>query len=70
MLGGLLLWDLWVCVLVYIYNMYVPLPMAYLLYDMVESCVEFPSLAIKVGQYFESTLEQIEAQKNIIDKFQ
>ena len=37
---------------------------------MVESCVEFPSLAIKVGQYFESTLEEIEAQKNIIDKFQ
>ena len=35
---------------------------------MVESCVEFPSLATKVSQYFESTLEQIEMQKNVIDK--
>ena len=40
------------------------------IYCMVESCVEFPSLATKVSQYFESTLEQIEAQKKIIDTFQ
>ena len=52
-----------------IHIQHVPLAMAYLLQDMVESCLEFPPFATKVSQYFESTLEKIEAQKNIIDKF-